>query len=43
MAQLALAPGDMALWHQAEVHMEDIYECEYSLFGHLGDTVLRTG
>lgn len=28
-------------WSQAQEHLQDIYECEYSLFGHLGDTVLR--
>ncbi|GAB5413506.1 MAG: BtrH N-terminal domain-containing protein [Congregibacter sp.] len=32
---------DARQWAQAEDHLLDIYECEYSLFGHLGDTVLR--
>jgi hypothetical protein len=30
-----------ALWGRAREQVLDIYETEYSLFGHLADTVLR--
>jgi hypothetical protein len=42
MQALAETPGDRDLWDRAQGQVEDIYETEYSLFGHLGDTVLRT-
>ena len=33
--------SDDLLWQRAREQVLDIYETEYSLFGHLGDTVLR--
>ncbi len=41
MQALVEAPGDQQLWEQAHGQVLDIYETEYSLFGHLGDMVLR--
>jgi hypothetical protein len=43
MQQLAERPQEQDLWQQAQAQVDDIYETEYSLFGHLGDTVLRGG
>jgi hypothetical protein len=39
---LVKAPGDAGLWNQARTQVLDLYETEYSLFGHLADNVLRT-
>jgi hypothetical protein len=35
------APADRELWDQVHTQVLDIYETEYSLFGHLGDRLLR--
>lgn len=43
MQGLVSDPGDHALWERAREQVLDIYETEYSLFGHLADTVLRAG
>ncbi|MFK8051171.1 MAG: BtrH N-terminal domain-containing protein [Halioglobus sp.] len=43
MRQLAASPSDSQGWKSAQSQVEDIYEAEYSLFGHLADKVLRTG
>ncbi len=43
MQALADNPANLDLWQDAQARVDDIYEIEYSLFGHLGDTVLRTG
>ncbi|MCZ6830263.1 MAG: DUF4872 domain-containing protein [Gammaproteobacteria bacterium] len=42
MQALVQAPGDRAGWEQAHTQVLEIFETEYSLFGHLGDRVLRT-
>lgn len=34
---------DLQSWKSAGTQVEDIYEVEYSLFGHLADKVLRAG
>jgi hypothetical protein len=34
---------NQSLWERAREQVLDIYETEYSLFGHLADTVLREG
>lgn len=36
-------PADRELWQQVQTQVLDIYETEYSLFGHLADRLLRTG
>jgi len=41
MQEIAANPQDLALWQQAENKLQDIYEQEYSLFGHLADAVLK--
>jgi hypothetical protein len=41
MQALAADPADKALWQTAREQVLDIHETEYSLFGHLADTVLR--
>jgi hypothetical protein len=43
LQSLAEQPGAQAQWSAAHEQLEDIYETEYSLFGHLADTVLRAG
>lgn len=43
MQYLAANPKDLKEWKSAHVQAEDIYEAEYSLFGHLADKVLRAG
>jgi hypothetical protein len=40
LQQLAQDTNNSALWSQAAEQAIDIYETEYSLFGHLADTVL---
>jgi hypothetical protein len=41
MRALVADSSDEVLWRRASEQLLDIYETEYSLFGHLGDTVLR--
>ncbi|MEH6519257.1 MAG: BtrH N-terminal domain-containing protein [Halioglobus sp.] len=41
LQQLVSQPNDSGLWGSAHEQIEDIFETEYSLFGHLADTVLR--
>lgn len=41
MQYLVENPGDAQKWQQARNQVEDIYHTEYTLFGQLGDTVLR--
>jgi len=41
MQALVQNPADLDLWQQAGDQVEDIYQTEYTLFGQLGDTVLR--
>ena len=41
MQALVASPADRERWQQAQSQVLDIFETEYSLFGHLGDTVLR--
>lgn len=41
MQALLAKPADNELWQQAQEQVLDIHETEYSLFGHLADTVLR--
>jgi hypothetical protein len=41
MQHLVEKPGDSEAWESAQTQVLDIYETEYSLFGHLADTVLR--
>ncbi|WOJ97046.1 BtrH N-terminal domain-containing protein [Congregibacter brevis] len=43
MQSIVATPKDDLLWQQAQEKLEDIYEQEYSLFGHLADTVLKAG
>lgn len=43
MQNLTASSSNRALWEQAREQVLDIYETEYSLFGHLADTVLRHG
>lgn len=43
MQDIVAAPKDAAHWQRATAQLEDIYEQEYSLFGHLADTVLKAG
>jgi butirosin biosynthesis protein H-like/uncharacterized protein DUF4872 len=43
MQRLVATPEDTALWETAHEQVLDLYESEYSLFGHLADKVLRTG
>ena len=43
MQKLVATPKDAQLWASAHEQVMDIYETEYSLFGHLADTVLRAG
>ena len=40
---LAADASNRSLWEQAREQVLDSYETEYSLFGHLADTVLRNG
>jgi hypothetical protein len=40
MQYLVEHPDDRSRWHAARDQVGDIYETEYSLFGHLADTVL---
>jgi hypothetical protein len=42
MQRLVTTPQDLKLWENAHERVLDIYECEYSLFGHLADKVMRT-
>ncbi len=42
MQYLLKNSDDRAVWKSAHTEVLDIYETEYSLFGHLADTVLRT-
>ncbi len=42
MQHLVQTPEDKDAWSSAHTQVLDIYETEYSLFGHLADTVLRT-
>ncbi len=42
MQQLQQHPNDDAVWQQADAAILDLYETEYTLFGFLGDTVLRS-
>ena len=42
MQSLVSNAGDRSLWAQAGEQVQDLYELEYSLFGHLADKVLRT-
>jgi len=41
MQSLVADPADSAQWARAREHLDDIYHTEYTLFGQLGDTVLR--
>lgn len=41
MQHLVKYPTDLAQWAQAKEQLEDIFHTEYTLFGQLGDTVLR--
>jgi hypothetical protein len=41
MQALAADPSDTGQWARASEHLDDIYHTEYTLFGQLGDTVLR--
>ena len=41
MQYLVENPADLGKWQQASEQVEDIYQTEYTLFGQLGDTVLR--
>jgi len=41
MQILAESPSDSASWRLALEQLDDIYHTEYTLFGQLGDTVLR--
>lgn len=34
-------PTDRELWQQVQTQVLDVYETEYSLFGHLGDRLMR--
>lgn len=43
MQAIVAHTADCKLWETARVKVQDIYEIEYSLFGHLADTVLREG
>lgn len=43
MQDIVAAPKDAGHWQRATEQLEDIYETEYSLFGHLADTVLKAG
>jgi hypothetical protein len=43
LQQLFEHPADRDKWDFAHEQILDIYETEYSLFGHLADTVLRAG
>jgi len=43
MQALTSDSSSRAQWEQARELVLDIYETEYSLFGHLADTVLRNG
>ncbi|WP_439101375.1 BtrH N-terminal domain-containing protein [Congregibacter sp.] len=40
---IAATPADATGWKRAENKLEHIYEQEYSLFGQLGDRVLKSG
>lgn len=42
MQALVNSPDDRALWQRANEQVDDIYHSEYTLFGQLSDTVLRT-
>lgn len=42
MQHLAETPADLEAWQSAQTQVLDIYETEYSLFGHLADNVLRS-
>ena len=41
MQGLVADTSNSSLWGRAREQVLDIYETEYSLFGHLADTVLR--
>ncbi len=41
MLHLVEKPADGEAWNSAQTQVLDIYETEYSLFGHLADNVLR--
>lgn len=43
MQGIGVDPANDSLWATAREQVLDIYETEYSLFGHLADTVLRKG
>ena len=43
LQQLVENPGDTNAWDSTHEQVQDIYETEYSLFGHLADKVLRAG
>jgi hypothetical protein len=42
MQALVENPADGDLWLQATAQVDDIYHTEYTLFGQLGDTLLRS-
>ena len=41
MQYLVENPADLERWQQARDRVDEIYHTEYTLFGQLGDTVLR--
>ena len=43
MRGLAENPDDQSAWRQADHQVQEIYELEYALFGHLADRVLAGG
>jgi hypothetical protein len=43
MQGLVADAANQSLWAKAREQVLDIHETEYSLFGHLADTVLREG
>ncbi|EAQ98109.1 BtrH N-terminal domain-containing protein [Congregibacter litoralis] len=42
LQHIAAAPGDTSAWKQAQSALETIYDLESSLFGRLGDRVLKS-
>jgi len=42
LQSITAEPADKSLWSSAHTQVQDIYEVEYSLFGHLADNVLRS-
>jgi hypothetical protein len=42
MQALVEKPADGDMWRQATAQVDDIYHTEYTLFGQLGDTLLRS-